>query len=59
VTLSVPVRDLGFHLEDGTYLVEPGDFQVFVGGSSLADLEARFTVTEELRVEAGRRQAAR
>jgi len=59
VTLRVPVRNLGFHLEDGTYVVEPGEFQVFVGGSSLADLEGRFTVTEELRIEAGRRQAAR
>ncbi|HEV2604359.1 MAG TPA: glycoside hydrolase family 3 N-terminal domain-containing protein [Microvirga sp.] len=59
VTLRVPVRNLGFHLEDGTYVVEPGEFQVFVGGSSLADLEGRFTVTEELRIEAGQRRAAR
>lgn len=54
VALSVPVRDLGFHLEDGTYLVEPGAFQVWVGGSSLADLEGRFDVAEGLRIEPGR-----
>jgi beta-glucosidase len=51
VTLTVPVRSLGFHLEDGTYLVEPGAFQVWAGGSSLADLEGRFEVTEGLRIE--------
>jgi beta-glucosidase len=53
VSLKVPVRSLGFHLEDGAYVVEPGEFQVFVGGSSLADLESRFTVTEALRYEPG------
>ncbi|HEX2555888.1 MAG TPA: beta-glucosidase BglX [Microvirga sp.] len=51
VALRVPVRSLGFHLEDGTYLVEPGAFQVWVGGSSLADLEGRFEVLEGLRIE--------
>ena len=46
VTLRVPVRELGFHLDDGTYVVEPGRFQVWVGGSSLADLGTSFEVTE-------------
>lgn len=50
VTLRVPVRDLGFHLDDGTYVVEPGRFQVWVGGSSLADLEGGFEVTNALRL---------
>lgn len=49
VTLRVPVRDLGFHLEDGTYVVEPGEFQLFAGASSLADLETRVRVTDGLR----------
>jgi beta-glucosidase len=52
LTLEVPVRRLGFHLDDGTYLVEPGEFQVFVGGHSDADLEARFAVAEEVRIPA-------
>ena len=38
LTLEVPVRRLGFHLDDGTYVVEPGEFQVFVGGHSDAAL---------------------
>ena len=33
VTLRVPVEQLGFHLEDGTYRVEPGTIQFFVGGT--------------------------
>ncbi|SCY25183.1 beta-glucosidase BglX [Microvirga guangxiensis] len=37
VTLRVPVESLGFHLDDGSYVVEAGAIQVFVGGSSLAD----------------------
>lgn len=36
VTLRVPVEDLGFHTDDGSYVVEAGAIQVFVGGSSLA-----------------------
>jgi beta-glucosidase len=50
VTLRVPVRELGFHLEDGTYVVEPGVFHVGVGGDSLAPLSATFEVTDGLRI---------
>jgi beta-glucosidase len=49
VSLQVSVARLGFHLDDGTYVVEPGAFEVYVGGHSDAELGARFTVTEELR----------
>jgi beta-glucosidase len=55
VTLSVPVKDLGFHLDDGTYVVERSSYQVFVGDSSLAPLGGEFTVTDELRVAAEER----
>ncbi|MDQ4060080.1 MAG: glycoside hydrolase family 3 C-terminal domain-containing protein, partial [Pseudomonadota bacterium] len=48
VSFRVPARELGFHLEDGRYVVEPGLFQVWVGGSSLADLGGTFEVTEGL-----------
>jgi beta-glucosidase len=50
VTFRVPARDLGFHLADGAYVVEPGAFQVWVGGSSLADLGGTLEVTEGLRL---------
>ncbi|MGO4707029.1 glycoside hydrolase family 3 N-terminal domain-containing protein [Microvirga sp. 2MCAF38] len=49
VTLEVPVDRLGFHLDDGTYLVERGAIQVFVGGSSLADKIGEVEITEETR----------
>jgi beta-glucosidase len=52
VTLQVPVRELGFHLDDGTYVVEASRYQVFVGDSSLAPLSGELTVTDELRVAA-------
>lgn len=46
VTLTVPVSTLGFHLDDGRYVVEPGRFDVWVGGSSAATLAGRFEVKE-------------
>jgi beta-glucosidase len=51
IALRVPVRELGFHLEDGTYVVEPGRFQVGVGGNSRAELKASFEVSEGLRLQ--------
>jgi beta-glucosidase len=53
VTFQVPAADLGFHLTDGSFVVEPGAFQVWAGGDSRAALEGRFEVTE------GSRRAAR
>ena len=53
VVLRVPVRELGFHLEDGTYVVEPGAFDVWVGGSSGSNFGDRFEVTEGLRLAPG------
>ncbi|HKG76124.1 MAG TPA: hypothetical protein VKA90_01225 [Beijerinckiaceae bacterium] len=49
----MPVRELGFHHDDGTYVVEPGYFDVWAGGSSLADLGGRFEVTEGVRFPPG------
>lgn len=42
VTLRVPVERLGFHLDDGRYVVEPGRFEVHVGGSSARTIGASF-----------------
>ena len=53
VTFRVPVRELGFHLDDGTYMVEPGRFEVWAGGSSQADLGGTFEVTQALRLPPG------
>lgn len=36
VTIPLPIRTLGFHREDGAYVVEAGRFRLFVGGSSEA-----------------------
>jgi beta-glucosidase len=58
VTIPVPVESLGFHLEDGTYLVERGRIQFFVGGSSFADRSAAIEVAEELRVAPGERRGS-
>jgi beta-glucosidase len=49
VTFRVPGRELGFHHDDGTFVVEPGEFQVFVGPNSAADLAGRFEIVEGLR----------
>ena len=35
---------LGFYDNDGNYIVEPGDFKVFVGGSSITNFEAGFVL---------------
>jgi beta-glucosidase len=44
VTFKLPVQELGFHDDAANYRVEPGPFELYVGGSSLADLTANFEV---------------
>jgi beta-glucosidase len=56
VTLQVPVKELGFHVDDGTYVVEPSSYQVFVGDSSAAPLSGEFTVVDQPRVAAEERR---
>ena len=48
VTLQVAARDLGFHKPDGTYVVEPGDFDVWVGDDSTAPLHGEFRLRDGL-----------
>ncbi|MDF2813792.1 MAG: glycosyl hydrolase, partial [Microvirga sp.] len=50
VTFRVPVKDLGFHLDDGTYLIEEGVIQVFVGGNSSAGPVGEAHITETIRI---------
>ncbi|WP_261968144.1 glycoside hydrolase family 3 N-terminal domain-containing protein [Prosthecodimorpha staleyi] len=45
VSIPIDVADLGFHDETGTYRVEAGRFEIFVGGSSEASLSVAFTAT--------------
>ena len=40
----VPVGNLGFHDDKEGYVVEIGEFQIWVGGSSRASLTAFFQV---------------
>jgi beta-glucosidase len=50
VTLRVPVKDLGFHLDDGSYVIEEGVIQVFLGGNSNADGIGEVQIMETLRI---------
>lgn len=47
VTFRIPVERLGFHREDGSYVVEPGPFQVFAGNSSDTGYAASFEVVPD------------
>jgi beta-glucosidase len=40
----VPVTELGFHGLDNQYVVEPGEFALWIGPSSADGLEGRFRV---------------
>ncbi|WMI69148.1 beta-glucosidase BglX [Mangrovimonas sp. YM274] len=44
VTFTLTEKELGFYDNQGKYIVEPGDFKVFVGGSSASGLESEFTI---------------
>jgi beta-glucosidase len=44
VRFTLDVRDLAFYDADMRHVAEPGAFRVFVGGSSAATHEARFTL---------------
>lgn len=42
VTFTLTEKELGFFNNTGTFIVEPGEFKVFVGGSSDTSLETSF-----------------
>nr|WP_244543105.1 beta-glucosidase BglX [Cellulophaga fucicola] len=44
ITLKLTSKELGFFNNKGEFLLEPGDFKVFIGGSSYTALEADFTL---------------
>ncbi|MFT7052277.1 MAG: beta-glucosidase [Psychroserpens sp.] len=37
-------KELGFYNNNGDFIIEPGDFEVYVGGSSDANLKSEFTL---------------
>lgn len=49
VTLKVPVEELGFHADDGSYAVEAGAIEVFVGGNSLAEQIGEVEIIDTIR----------
>ena len=44
VSFSLSAKDLAFWTLDEKWAAEPGDFEVFVGGSSTADLKGKFVI---------------
>lgn len=58
VRLRVPIEELGFHLDDGTYVVEAGDIEVFVGGNSLADPIGKVAIAETIRIPPSEQRAS-
>ncbi len=46
VAFTLNKETLGFYNNDGKYIVEAGDFKVFVGGSSNTSLETTFELTK-------------
>lgn len=46
INFSLTHEDLAFHTADMEFKAEPGDFKIFVGGSSAAAQEAAFSLVE-------------
>ncbi|GLB51283.1 glycosyl hydrolase [Neptunitalea chrysea] len=44
ITLKLTKAELGFYNNNGDFVIEPGDFKVFVGGSSETTLETEITL---------------
>ncbi|GAF04821.1 beta-glucosidase BglX [Saccharicrinis fermentans] len=44
VEFELTKKELGYFFPDGTYVVEPGNFKVFVGGNSVDVLEGDFSI---------------
>ena len=45
VTLALDARQLGSHDDQGRYVVEPGEIEIFIGGSSKTSVETKLTLT--------------
>jgi beta-glucosidase len=40
IEIKLTFKELGFYNNSGDFIIEPGEFKIFVGGSSITDLEA-------------------
>ena len=45
INFSLQKETLGYYNNNGDFVIEPGDYKVFIGGSSVTKLERRFTLT--------------
>ena len=46
IEFALPVDELAFYNNEEERVLEPGEFEIFVGGSSLAPLAGKFEVVE-------------
>lgn len=46
INFSLQKETLGYYNNNGDFVIEPGDYKVFIGGSSVTKLERRFTLTK-------------
>lgn len=44
IKFSLTEKELGFYNNDGEFILEPGEFKVYVGGSSKTVLESKFNI---------------
>lgn len=42
VRVTLKAAELGYHDDEGNFIIEPGPFQIFAGGSAHADMTAKF-----------------
>jgi len=47
ISFTLDKNTLGFFDNDGSYIIEPGDFKLFIGGSSNTSLTADFEVVKD------------
>lgn len=48
VKLTIPVSSLGFYNIDMKYVVEPGDFDIYVGSNADSGLESTFKICDRI-----------
>lgn len=44
IEFELTKKELGFFINNGDFIIEPGDFEIFVGGSSKTSLKDKFTL---------------
>jgi beta-glucosidase len=44
ITFTLSEKELGFYNNEGEFIVEPGDFSIFVGGDSNTTLQSKITL---------------